>query len=48
MYTEIFMVVQAPLLVGCDVRAMNNATRNILGNKEVIAVNQGNQAGKKQ
>lgn len=38
------MYVQAPLLIGCDIRAMNNATHAILSNKEVIAVNQGNQA----
>lgn len=37
---SIWALAKAPLLVGCDVRAMNNATREILSNKEVIAVNQ--------
>lgn len=32
---------QAPLLVGCDIRSMSNETYEILSNKEVIAVNQG-------
>lgn len=32
---------QAPLLIGCDVRAMDNVTLSLLNNKEVIAVNQG-------
>mgnify|MGYP000984709416 CR=1 FL=1 len=34
-------VVQAPLLIGCDVRAMSQQTMGILSNSEVIAVNQG-------
>lgn len=33
--------VQAPLLIGCDVRNMTAETFEILTNKEVIAVNQG-------
>jgi len=33
---------QAPLLIGCDVRNMTAETFEILSNKEVIAVNQGN------
>jgi hypothetical protein len=33
--------VQAPLLIGCDVRNMTAETFEILSNKEVIAVNQG-------
>lgn len=32
---------QAPLLIGCDVRSMNQQTKDILSNWEVIAVNQG-------
>jgi hypothetical protein len=34
-------LVQAPLLVGCDVRSMSPQTKEILSNWEVIAVNQG-------
>lgn len=33
---------QAPLLIGCDVRNMDTETLEILSNREVIAVNQGN------
>jgi alpha-galactosidase len=33
--------VQAPLIIGCDVRHMSQETYGILANKEVIAVNQG-------
>lgn len=33
--------VQAPLLVGCDVRNMTTETFELLTNKEVIAINQG-------
>lgn len=32
---------QAPLLIGCDVRNMTAETLEILSNKEVIAINQG-------
>ena len=32
---------QAPLLIGCDVKAMDNITHSLLSNMEVIAVNQG-------
>jgi hypothetical protein len=32
---------QAPLLIGCDVRSMSQQTKDILSNWEVIAVNQG-------
>lgn len=32
---------QAPLLIGCDVRNMTTETYELLTNKEVIAVNQG-------
>lgn len=32
---------QAPLLIGCDVRNTTKETMEIIGNKEVIAVNQG-------
>ena len=32
---------QAPLLIGCDVRNMTKETMEIISNEEVIAVNQG-------
>lgn len=35
------MFVQAPLLIGCDVRNLTAETLKILSNKEVIAINQG-------
>lgn len=31
---------QAPLLIGCDVSSMSKETLGIIGNKEVIGVNQ--------
>jgi hypothetical protein len=34
-------MLQAPLLIGCDVRNMTSETMEILSNKEVIQVNQG-------
>jgi len=34
-------LLQAPLLLGCDVRNMTKETVEIVTNKEVIAVNQG-------
>ena len=37
------MWMQAPLLIGCDVRNMSPQTLEILSNKEVIDVNQGDQ-----
>lgn len=37
-----YQYLQAPLLIGCDVRNMTAETFEILSNKEVIAVNQGN------
>ncbi|XP_039156663.1 alpha-galactosidase-like [Eucalyptus grandis] len=37
---SIWALVKAPLLIGCDVRSMNNTTLMLLSNKEVIAVNQ--------
>ncbi|XP_054785752.1 alpha-galactosidase-like [Prosopis cineraria] len=37
---SIWALVKAPLLIGCDIRAMDDATYGILSNKEVIAVNQ--------
>ncbi|XP_074556594.1 alpha-galactosidase 1-like [Curcuma longa] len=37
---SIWAISKAPLLIGCDVRNMTQATMAILGNKEVIAVNQ--------
>jgi len=35
------VLLQAPLLIGCDVRNMTAETLEILSNKEIIAVNQG-------
>ena len=35
------VLLQAPLLIGCDVRNMTAETLEILSNKEVIALNQG-------
>lgn len=32
---------QAPLIIGCDIRTMDNDTYEILSNEDVIAVNQG-------
>ncbi|KAJ1694129.1 hypothetical protein LUZ63_010827 [Rhynchospora breviuscula] len=37
---SIWSLVKAPLLIGCDVRSMSQDTKDILGNSEVIAVNQ--------
>ncbi|KAI6676725.1 hypothetical protein NL676_037521 [Syzygium grande] len=37
---SIWALVKAPLLIGCDIRSMDNATFEILSNQEVIAINQ--------
>ncbi|XP_068647024.1 alpha-galactosidase-like [Aristolochia californica] len=37
---SIWALAKAPLLIGCDIRTMDDATHQLLGNKEVIAVNQ--------
>ncbi|OMP06146.1 Glycosyl hydrolase, family 13, all-beta [Corchorus olitorius] len=37
---SIWALAKAPLLIGCDVRSMDNVTYELLSNKEVIAVNQ--------
>ncbi|EHA8588670.1 alpha-galactosidase 1 [Cocos nucifera] len=37
---SIWAISKAPLLIGCDVRNMTKETMDIIGNKEVIAVNQ--------
>ncbi|XP_028783186.1 alpha-galactosidase-like [Neltuma alba] len=37
---SIWALAKAPLLIGCDVRAMDNTTYELITNKEVIAVNQ--------
>ncbi|KAM5553509.1 alpha-galactosidase-like [Rosa sericea] len=37
---SIWALAKAPLLIGCDIRSMDDATFNLLSNKEVIAVNQ--------
>jgi len=35
------LYIQAPLLIGCDIRALDGTTKELLSNEEVIAVNQG-------
>ncbi|GLJ09288.1 hypothetical protein SUGI_0105700 [Cryptomeria japonica] len=37
---SLWALMKAPLLIGCDVRSMTPTTRDILGNADVIAVNQ--------
>jgi len=37
----LFLPLQAPLMLGNDVRKMSSQTLSIISNKEVIAVNQG-------
>ncbi|CAN6453478.1 unnamed protein product [Victoria cruziana] len=37
---SIWALMKAPLLIGCDIRSASRETLNILGNKEVITVNQ--------
>eukprot|EP00262_Sarcandra_glabra_P007140 TRINITY_DN19741_c0_g3_i1.p1 TRINITY_DN19741_c0_g3~~TRINITY_DN19741_c0_g3_i1.p1 ORF type:complete len:262 (+),score=37.13 TRINITY_DN19741_c0_g3_i1:164-949(+) len=37
---SIWAISKAPLLIGCDVRSATKETLNIIGNKEVIAINQ--------
>ncbi|KAF3778250.1 Alpha-galactosidase [Nymphaea thermarum] len=37
---SIWALMKAPLLIGCDIRSASRATLNIIGNKEVISVNQ--------
>ncbi|XP_039068431.1 alpha-galactosidase 2-like [Hibiscus syriacus] len=37
---SIWALMKAPLLIGCDVRTLSKRTLSILGNKEVIDVNQ--------
>lgn len=39
--TRLCHILQAPLLIGCDVRNINSGILEILSNAEVIAVNQG-------
>ncbi|XP_052169558.1 alpha-galactosidase-like isoform X1 [Oryza glaberrima] len=38
---SLWAISKAPLIIGCDVRHMSQETYDILANKEVIAVNQG-------
>ncbi|XP_014511173.1 alpha-galactosidase [Vigna radiata var. radiata] len=37
---SIWALAKAPLLIGCDIRALDATTKELLSNKEVIAVNQ--------
>ena len=39
-HMSLWCLMKAPLLIGCDVTSMSNDTLRILGNTEVIAVNQ--------
>ncbi|CAN6973971.1 unnamed protein product [Brassica oleracea var. botrytis] len=39
---SIWAISKAPLLLGCDIRNMTKETMEIVANKEVIAINQGN------
>lgn len=41
MLALICLHIQAPLLLGCDVRNLTKESMQIIGNEEVIAVNQG-------
>lgn len=38
---SIWALAKAPLLIGCDIRAIDNVTLSLFTNKKVIAVNQG-------
>ncbi|AEE96273.1 glycoside hydrolase family 27 protein [Mahella australiensis] len=37
---SLWCMMNSPLMIGCDIRAMNRETVNILTNKEIIALNQ--------
>ncbi|CAJ2667100.1 unnamed protein product [Trifolium pratense] len=37
---SIWALAKAPLLIGCDIRALDDTTKELLSNSEVIAVNQ--------
>lgn len=37
---SLWALLGSPLMIGCDIRKMNDATREILMNKEVLAINQ--------
>ncbi len=37
---SLWAIMNSPLMIGCDIRHMNPATREILTNKDVIAINQ--------
>lgn len=37
---SIWAFMGSPLMIGCDIREMNQATKNILGNEELIRINQ--------
>lgn len=37
---SLWCIMNSPLMIGCDIRSMNEATHSILTNKEVIALNQ--------
>ncbi|KAJ4961281.1 hypothetical protein NE237_021191 [Protea cynaroides] len=39
-HISVWALIKAPLLIGCDIRAMDDVTLELLSNKEVIAVNQ--------
>ena len=37
---SIWAIMNSPLMIGCDIRKMSESTKNILMNKDVIALNQ--------
>ena len=37
---SLWAIMNSPLMIGCDIRNMNDATKNILMNKDIIAINQ--------
>lgn len=37
---SLWCIMTSPLMIGCDIRNMNEATHKILANKEIIAINQ--------
>ena len=39
-YFSLWSISKSPLLIGCDIRKMSNATRTTYSNPEVIAINQ--------
>lgn len=40
LHFSLWALLNSPLMIGCDIRSMDDATKSILMNKEVIAINQ--------